>query len=90
MLLFVCVNCKRQSSACPQCVNTIRIDPETNLPPDVVRLTPWKFGYQTPDPAAVKRSTKEPVCDDCISTRDDVLTSVERHRRFHQNEDYLD
>lgn len=90
LLIFVCINCKQSSAACPECVNTILIDPETNLPPDAA-FQDNRLINITPDPEAVKRSVKTPVCDNCIGKRGDTLTSEERHRRNHSPErDYLD
>ncbi|MDH6108870.1 hypothetical protein P3T36_003001 [Kitasatospora sp. MAP12-15] len=88
--LLKCVQCKSSFWACPECVNTIRIDPETNLPPDVVVVN--GEAVYTPDftPEAMARSVKQPACDNCIQERNDsgtwperVPTSVERHRRSH-------
>ncbi len=95
LAIMRCVNCKATFGACPQCVNTIRIDPETGLPPDARWEGRNLVHNPEPDPDAVMRSVAQPVCDNCIMGRNDAasagnaaddritLTSEERHHRFH-------
>lgn len=100
LALFVCFNCREPFHACPECVNTIRIDPVTELPPDSERdMSTGKLRHvENPDPAAVARSQKQPVCDGCIEVRNRVylegrpegahITGLwelaeDRHRRAH-------
>lgn len=92
LLIFICCGCKMESVACPECVNTILIDPETGLPPDVVILNGKAVRDLNPDPETVKRSRKQPICDHCITRRNKiirgnrVLTSKERHERNHREQ----
>jgi hypothetical protein len=46
----------------PEAVCSVLVDPETGRPPDV-----GPDGQAiTPDPEAVQRSVRKPVCDDCM------------------------
>ncbi len=97
-MLFTCVNCKNPGAACPQCVNTIRIDPETGFPPDTLLIDGELFHCPDPTEEARARSVAQPVCDNCIEVRnkearkgkaaDDItyLTSEERHNRTHRED----
>ncbi|MBA9050797.1 hypothetical protein BJ996_007635 [Streptomyces phaeogriseichromatogenes] len=72
--LFVCFNCQEPFTQCPECVNTIRIDPVTELPPDAVRdeVTGNLRHNPTPNPEGFARSVKQPVCDACVEARNMV------------------
>ncbi|MBB1251854.1 hypothetical protein [Streptomyces alkaliterrae] len=98
LALMACVNCKRGFTACPECVNTIRIDPETGYPPDAVLVDGKARHNPNPDPEAVKRSAPQPVCDTCVMQRNEALYSgspegahigavttlaAERHKKGH-------
>jgi len=82
--LAPCYCCKRLTDFCPDCVNSVLVDPETNLPPDLgPDLQP-----REPDPAAVDRSIKLPICDTCTirgnsrrSPGSRVETEADRHAR---------
>jgi hypothetical protein len=77
-LIFACWTCGKTSMACPNCVVGLPIDPETNLPPD----TEWTGdGYRkiTPDPAAVRRAVKQPLCDECAIRGGFPGTAEDRH-----------
>ncbi len=92
--LFICYGCRARFSACPECVTTIRVDPVTNRPPDAA-IIDGKAVHVAPDPAAVQRAVKQPVCDACVEQRNaahvngarhiDGLweTTEARHRRVH-------
>jgi hypothetical protein len=89
LLVFVCADCGLQSSACPECVNAVRIDPETGLPPDV-EIVDGRAVPKTPPISedAVHRSEPCPVCDACISLairrgKAGLMTAADRHRRLH-------
>jgi hypothetical protein len=97
LALLRCVDCRNGFMACPDCVNTIRIDPATGLPPDV-EVIDGKAVHKEPDPEATARSVKQPVCDDCIRERNRTYdrggegvehiygyleTAEERHGRAH-------
>jgi hypothetical protein len=89
-IIGVCFSCREPFMACPHCVNTLLIDPETNLPPDIVVVNNTYVHRINPDAEAVRRSVKELVCDECIEKRNDVYpedeaieTSAERHNRGH-------
>jgi hypothetical protein len=89
-------------SACPQCVNTVRIDPKTGLAPDTVMRDGKAVHNPNPDPAAVARAVPTPVCDPCVIKRNEVnraggpaaahhttgqvMTAEERHGKFHKGE----
>jgi hypothetical protein len=78
MIVFPCWTCKKATMACPNCVMGLPIDPETNLPPDVE----WDgTGYRkiTPDPDAVRRAVKHPVCDACANKAGFPGTAEDRH-----------
>jgi len=89
LLLFDCYACTLLSLACPDCVNTVRVDPHTGLPIDraVVNGRPVTI---EPTPQARARSRPEPICDNCVRRRNELypdrgvwLTAAERHRRAH-------
>lgn len=63
MAIGACANCHGSFGFCPECVTSIRIDPMTKRPPDVNE----KGQVVTPDPEAMRRSTKEPVCPACTA-----------------------
>lgn len=79
-----CFACHVTFSFCDECVTSVRVDPETNQPPDVTaQATPC-----TPDPAAVARAVRCPVCESCTeranarrSAGDQVETESQRHAR---------
>lgn len=89
-LVFTCTVCGKPATTCPMCTNAILIDPETNIPPDVM---PSGRGFKQiePTPEAMARSIKKPVCDDCILQANEIHggnieTSKSRHDRgFCQN-----
>ena len=63
-LVGTCYTCGRSFASCAECVNTIKIDPVTLLPPDVgPDRTPIK-----PDPEALARCVTELICDACVDT----------------------
>jgi hypothetical protein len=87
MLVFVCAVCGHTDAQCPECVNTIGIDPETNLPPDV-EYVGGKATPKTPSEAAKARSSQQPFCDVCTTAAINrgakhLMTAAERHRRLH-------
>lgn len=99
VMLGHCFNCGSQMIACPECVNTVRVDPETNMPPDVVIVGGEPVHNPSPDPAAVARAEKRLLCDTCVSRRNErtraggpdaahhfgiVELAADRHRRNHQ------
>lgn len=67
-----CASCRAEFLACPDCVNTVRIDPATGYPPDVVVVDGRARHTDTPDAAAVARAVARPVCDGCIDARNAV------------------
>lgn len=71
--LMKCADCKEGFTMCPNCVNAVRIDPETGFPPDVVVIDGKSKHNPNPDPEAVKRSVAQPVCDSCVQRRNDAL-----------------
>lgn len=85
-----CAACRTQFAACPQCVNTVAIDPETGFPPDVERGPDDQPVRVEPSPEAVARSVKTPLCDRCVATHnrqypDDPWTPwKERHALTHK------
>lgn len=97
LALFRCVSCRRPFMACPECVNTVRIDPVTGCPPDAEIIDGCAVHVE-PTPEASARSVKQPVCDDCIRHRNEQFkrggkrvahiegyteTAEERHGRAH-------
>ncbi|GAB2572577.1 hypothetical protein GCM10027168_01740 [Streptomyces capparidis] len=78
-----CADCKKGFMACPECVNVVRIDPETGLPPDVVVLDGEARHNPNPDPAAFERSVKQPVCDDCVAYRNELTRAGSERARHH-------
>jgi hypothetical protein len=87
VLLFACVACGRRAAACPDCVNTVRIDPHTGLPIDVA-VVDGQLVTVEPSEQAHERSRTQPVCDDCVHRRnarhpdrDARMTAADRHRR---------
>jgi hypothetical protein len=88
LMIFDCVMCGRTDAQCPDCVNTIAIDPLTNLPPDVEYID-GRATHKTPDEAAKQRSRQQPLCDRCIAAakaqgRPELVTAAERHSRLHE------
>lgn len=100
LALFVCANCHEPFSACLSCVNALRIDPLTGLPPDAYWDEEGALQhFPVADPEAVERSVKMPVCDACVEERNTVYleglpegahivgvweTAEQRHRRSHR------
>jgi hypothetical protein len=89
LLLFDCVACKRPALACPDCVNTVRIDPHTGLPIDVAVVDGQPVTVE-PTEQTRARSRREPICDDCVCRRNarypdwaPWVTAADRHRRAH-------
>lgn len=87
LLVFDCVLCGNTDAQCPACVNTIGIDPETNLPPDVEYVN-GKPTTKTPSEAAKERSSQQPICDLCAAAAinkgaKNLITAADRHRRLH-------
>lgn len=87
VIIFTCFTCNTPSQACPECVNTIRIDPETKLPPDV-QIVDGRYAPIIPLRSAMERSEKQPLCDECVnvarhSGKTELVTSEERHRTTH-------
>ena len=78
VIFFQCRTCGKASVACPNCVVGLPIDPETNLPPDVIRT---ENGYRKvePDPEAVRRAIKQPICDQCAQKAGFPGTAEDRH-----------
>lgn len=79
-LSFHCYACGSLATACPDCVVTVRVDPQTGLPPDV-ELRGGKPASIEPVPGAVARSTKEPICDACASRAGWAESAAQRHQR---------
>ncbi|OKH90466.1 hypothetical protein [Streptomyces uncialis] len=73
MALFACADCKAEFTECPDCVCTIRIDPLTGLPPDVIRVDGRAVYNPDFDPEALHRSVKSPVCDACVKVRNTLI-----------------
>lgn len=94
MVIGHCGNCGEITAGCPQCLNVIRIDPETDLPPDVAR-NPNGEGFITIEPTleAQLRSVQMPLCDVCVeetmrrAPHKGLITEEERHRQ-HFNREY--
>jgi len=99
LAILDCANCGARFMACPQCVCTVRIDPQTGFPPDVRVIDGKAVHNPKPDPEAVQRSEKRPVCDDCVRKRNAIRqkggkaaahmegpweTWEERHDRTHR------
>ena len=90
LLIFDCAVCGMPSTACPNCVNMLPIDPETDLPPDVEVIENGTARKRT-DPEAIaeslRRSVREPVCDRCVEAAirqgKPWLTSDRRHETQH-------
>ncbi|MFC9651450.1 hypothetical protein [Streptomyces sp. NPDC056937] len=97
--LMTCADCKAGFAECPECVNSVRIDPATGYPPDVVVIDGKSKHNPNPNPEAVRRSVARPVCDPCVTHRNEVLQggtpegahivgvtmlAAERHRRHHR------
>lgn len=97
LALFTCFSCRLEFTACPECVNTIRVDPETGWPPDV-EVIDGKAVHKEPTPEATARSIKQPTCDRCVATRNETWArggedaqhiegywelAEDRHRRAH-------
>jgi hypothetical protein len=89
LLVFVCAVCGNRDAQCPDCVNTIAIDPETGLPPDVGYVN-GKAASKTPSEAAKERSSQQPLCDICIAAaiargKTGLLTAADRHSHLHEH-----
>ncbi|OKI00154.1 hypothetical protein A6A06_23600 [Streptomyces sp. CB02923] len=89
--IMTCAQCKDRFMGCPECVNAIRIDPATGLPPDVIVVDGEVHRNPNPDPEAVRRTVTRPVCDDCVAQHITGATELaadrhERHRRMMQGE----
>jgi hypothetical protein len=87
MLTFTCCSCGRLGTACPECANTVAIDPETNLPPDIAVINGKAVTVQ-PSEDAVRRSAQQLICDTCViraiaGGKTNWMAAVERHARFH-------
>lgn len=86
LLLSACGVCGQVASGCPHCINTILIDPETAMPPDV-RFDEESSMYVPCEPTeeAVARSIRRPVCDACIratmkkAPSKGLMTAEQRH-----------
>jgi hypothetical protein len=78
MIFFACWTCKKTATACPNCVMGLPIDPETSLPPDVERDGD-AFRKIEPDPGAVRRAVKQPICDECANKAGYRGTAEDRH-----------
>jgi len=78
VIFFLCWTCGKSSVACPNCVIGLPIDPETNLPPDLVREGN-DFRKIEPDPSAVRRAIKHPICDGCANKAGFQGTAEDRH-----------
>jgi hypothetical protein len=93
-LIYFCYVCGEPASACPECVNTVRIDPETELPPDVMLDENRNLRNITPDSNALARSVPLPICDNCVVAGNIVrssagettklMTAAQRHRDYHK------
>lgn len=90
VLLFDCVACQRPAAACPDCVNTVRIDPHIGLPIDVTVVDGRPVTVE-PSAQARARSRTQPICDDCVRRRnaryldrEAWTTAADRHRRAHR------
>lgn len=77
LLIFHCWACHAPASGCPTCIASLPIDPRTNLPPDVARS---REGYERiePDPDALARAVKQPICERCAAAGGADLAAV-RH-----------
>ena len=93
LAILECANCGARFTACPQCVCAVRIDPQTGFPPDVRVIDGKAVHNPSPDPEAVQRSEKRPVCDNCVRRRNGKAaarmqgpweTWEERHARTHR------
>ena len=71
LAILACADCKTGFMACPDCVNTVRIDPETGFPPDTQLVDGRLKHLANPDPEATGRSIKQPVCDVCVAFRNE-------------------
>lgn len=88
VLIGECYTCHDTMMACPDCVNTIRVDPVTGIPPDV--MPDRRTHNPSPDPEAVSRSIQHMLCDSCIKVANDrgqnppLVPWRERHAAIHQ------
>lgn len=79
-----CGNCGAVTGGCPKCINTIGIDPETMMPPDV-EISNGVAVRIEPSPEAVERTVRMPLCDNCVKAamRKDpnkgLMTAQQRH-----------
>lgn len=83
-----CVSCGQLFMFCPECVASLPIDPQTGLPPDLAADgTP-----QQPDPAAVVRAERRPLCENCegvIARRLGIeRRAADRHREHQRWTDF--
>ena len=85
-MTYVCWACRELSIGCPDCVVSVLVDPETELPPDIARVN-GKAETVTPTPEAVARALPQPICDDCVMLRNVIhsratqwRTGADRHR----------
>lgn len=89
LMIDVCYSCNDVFVSCPECVNVLRVDPLTGLPPDV-ELVYGRPMAITPVPGAVERSVKASLCDPCVirvnqrSPGKFPMTWAERHDRHHR------
>lgn len=89
-LVFTCYMCGELAAACPECVVVVQVDPVTELPTDRA-IVDRRVVVVIPDPEAVARSHRRPVCDQCVERRNTICpapaprwdTSEQRHARNH-------
>lgn len=88
-----CGNCGAVTGGCPKCINTIGIDPETMMPPDV-EISGGVAVRIEPSPEAIERTVRMPLCDNCVIAaqqyKPELETEKSRHARtgrFHDNEE---
>lgn len=93
LVMGYCAACKGPMTACPQCVNTIRIDPKTDLPPDVKAGPNGEPVRIRPTPEALARSKQVMLCDNCVRMRNSrydkehqIETAESRHSRHEFND----
>lgn len=87
LITYLCWACGGSAMACPDCVVSVLIDPETELPPDLARGEDGVTVHVQPTPEALARAVGQPICDDCVILRNIIhkrrspwLTGAERHR----------
>lgn len=88
-----CGNCGQPTAGCPKCINTIGIDPETMLPPDV-GIFGGKLVKIVPTQDVIERTVRMMLCDSCVIAsqkyKPELETEKSRHartKRFHDDEE---